>query len=253
MTARVVRKPAAASTAPLTARAAAKRLREFADDERAEFVKGYFKTGPGEYGEGDRFIGVAVPDLRRVAREFRALPLAQTLTLLRSETHEDRGLALVILADGYAKQDAAGCTAIYRAYLANTAHINNWDLVDCSAAQVVGVHLAGGNHAPLDKLAKSRSIWERRIAIIATLGWVKRGEVAPSLRLAAALRDDPEDLIHKAVGWTLREVGMKDRAALDDFLERHVSRMPRTMLRYAIEKMTPAERRVWMDRPRAAK
>ena len=153
----------------LTARAAASRLREFPDAERAAFTQGYFKTGPGEYADGDRFIGIRVPDLRRVARECRGLPLQDTLTLLRSPIHEDRALALVILGDAYAKADRAGRDAIYRAYLAHTAHINNWDLVDCSATQIVGAHLARASRVPLDKLARSRNVWERRIAIIAKL------------------------------------------------------------------------------------
>jgi 3-methyladenine DNA glycosylase AlkD len=215
--------------------AARKRLREFADRQRGKFLLRFFKTGPGEYAEGDRFLGVRVPDLRRVAREFRSLSLDNLGKLLRSKWHEDRLLALVILTQRYPRSSNSERDTIYRLYLASTDRINNWDLVDVSAAQIVGAHLIDQNTATLRRLAKSPSVWERRIAIIATQQFIRAGRFEETLTIVEGLLEDSHDLIHKAAGWMLREVGKRDRSALEKFLERNASRMPRTMLRYAIE------------------
>lgn len=212
----------------------------------------YFKTGPGEYGEGDRFLGIAATPMRRISRLFRALPLDQVDRLLASPWHEDRLAALLILGEAYPRSDAKRQTAIYRLYLSRTDRINNWDLVDCSAAEVVGRHLRGRSRRRLLSLSRSRSLWERRIAIIATKHWIRDGELDDTLALAEGLADDREDLIHKAVGWMLRCVGDRDRGRLQDFLDRHAATMPRTMLRYAIEKLPEPLRRWYLGAGRAA-
>lgn len=215
------------------------RLREMADPDHARVLQGYFRTGPGEYGEGDRFLGIRIPALRKLVREYRGVTLDEMAALLRSEWHEARLLALLLMADAYARGGAAVREAIYRLYLASTRYVNNWDLVDSSAPHIVGAHLAEGDRAVLDDLARSESLWERRIAILATQHLIRRGDFEPTLRIAEMLVADRHDLIHKAVGWMLREVGDRDRAAEEAFLVRHHRTMPRTMLRYAIEKFPP--------------
>jgi 3-methyladenine DNA glycosylase AlkD len=222
------------------------RLEALGDPEHARFVAGYFRTGPGEYGEGDRFLGIRIPVLRGLVREYRGLPLEQTAELLRSPWHEARLLACLLLADAYARGDAAARDAIYRLYLDSTGHINNWDLVDSSAPHVVGAHLEAGDRTVLERLARSESLWERRIAILATQHFIRRGDFGTTLKIAEMLVDDRHDLIHKAVGWMLREVGNRDRAAEEAFLRRHQRTMPRTMLRYAIEKFPPDLRQAYL-------
>jgi 3-methyladenine DNA glycosylase AlkD len=210
-------------------------------------VQRFFKTGAGEYGEGDRFLGVTAPDLRTVAREFRSLSLADLRRLLASRWHEERLVALVILVDRYPRAGEAERKAIYRLYIASTDRINNWDLVDASAPQIVGAHLAKRSRAPLYRLVKSKSVWERRIAIMATFHFIRLGEFDDSLALTAALLDDKHDLIHKAAGWMLREIGKRDRAVEEAFLRKHAAKMPRTMLRYAIERFPPTVRRRYLS------
>ena len=211
-------------------------LRTLADPVRATHSLRFFKTGPGQYGEGDKFLGLTVPQMRTVARKFRELGDDATLELLASPWHEERLVALVLMVDAYRKADEKGRQRIHRAYLANTRWINNWDLVDCSAAYVVGAHVAANDSVLLERLARSKNLWERRIAIVATFYFIKRDEFRPTLRIAAVLLGDSEDLIHKAVGWMLREVGKRDRQTLDTFLKKHYRKIPRTMLRYAIER-----------------
>jgi 3-methyladenine DNA glycosylase AlkD len=220
-------------------------LRALASPQRAAVVQRYFKTGPGEYGEGDRFLGITVPALRRVASSSRDLSLAAIDELLRSPWHEERLLALLILVRQYARETPAGRDAIFRLYMRRTAHISNWDLVDLSAG-IVGAHLQARGRSRLRRLARSSSVWERRIAIVATYTYIKRGEFDETLRIAAELLDDPHDLIHKAVGWMLREVGKRDRRVEEAFLRTHAARMPRTMLRYAIERFPAGQRRRWL-------
>lgn len=224
------------------------RLQALGDPEHARFVAGYFRTGPGEYAEGDRFLGIRVPVLRRLVREYRGLPLERMAELLRSPWHEARLLACLLLADAYPRGEAAARDAIYRLYLGNTAYINNWDLVDSSAPHVVGAHLQSGDRTVLEELAGSESLWERRIAILATQHLIRQGEFGTTLTIAEMLVDDRHDLIHKAVGWMLREVGNRDRAAEEAFLRRHHRTMPRTMLRYAIEKFPPDLRATYLGR-----
>ena len=211
-------------------------LRAEASAADSEFLQRYFKTGPGEYGEGDRFLGVRVPALRGLVKRFRALPVDDVLALLRSEWHEERLLALLLLVEQYLRGDAARREEIHQAYLANTAYVNNWDLVDSSAPTLVGAHLPPGSTALLDRLSRSGNVWERRIAMLATAHGIRAGDFAPALRIAGRLLDDRHDLIHKAVGWMLREIGKRDRESEESFLRAHYRRMPRTMLRYAIER-----------------
>lgn len=221
-------------------------LRACANEADALVYRRFFKTGPGEYGEGDRFLGVRVPATRRVAREYRTLPLPDTLTLLQSEFHEERLLALVLLTHQYRKGDPDDRTRIYRAYLDHTCFINNWDLVDVSAEHIVGAYLLNRSRQPLHTLARSKSLWERRIAILSTFHFIRNGDFDETLKIAKMLLSDPHDLIHKAVGWMLREVGKRNRAREDDFLGKHCRKMPRTMLRYAIEKHPEKMRRRYL-------
>lgn len=219
-------------------------LRAAADPADAASLRRFFRTGPGDYGEGDRFLGIRVPALRRRVRAWRGLPHDQVLELLRSEWHEERLLALLLLVEQYRRGTPEQRERIFAAYLASTRWINNWDLVDSSAPQIVGAHLEGGDRSRLDRLAGSERLWERRIAVLATFHFIRRGEHGPTLRLAERLLGDRHDLIHKAVGWMLREVGRRELPALEAFLQRHQAAMPRTMLRYAIEKL-PEARRQW--------
>lgn len=230
-----------------TAREAQCRLKALSDPKRAEASLWFFKTGPGEYGEGDRFLGVAAAPLRKLAREFQEMPLEEVLKLLHSPWHEGRSLALLIMGRAYARGDETARAALYGAYLANTGRINGWDLVDCSAEHVVGAHLERRSRAPLRKLARSNSLWERRIAILATFRFIKKGEFDETLRIARLLLRDEEDLIHKAVGWMLREVGKRGGQAEEEaFLREHCRTMPRTMLRYAIERFPEPLRKAYL-------
>jgi 3-methyladenine DNA glycosylase AlkD len=211
-------------------------LRELADPVRGLHSQGFFKTGPGQYGEGDKFLGLTVPMMRGIVRKYRGLVDAAVLDLLASPWHEERLVALLLMVEAYDRGDDPRRAHIHRAYLANTAQINNWDLVDASAGDIVGGHLKAGDITLLERLARSESLWERRIAIVSTFHFIKHNELRPTLRIAALLLGDSHDLIHKAAGWMLREVGKRDRTALDGFLKKHYRKMPRTMLRYAIER-----------------
>jgi 3-methyladenine DNA glycosylase AlkD len=222
------------------------RLREIADDEVAAGMRRFFKTGAGQYGEGDRFLGVKAGPLRRLARECGALPLDEARKLLGSAFHEARMLALLVLVRAFEKGGDASRKAIYDLYLASTGRVNNWDLVDASAPAIVGGFLAGRGRGPLTRLARSASLWERRIAVVSTLFFIRRGDFQDTLRLAGLLLGDGEDLIHKAVGWMLREVGKRDVAVLEGFLAGHCRQMPRTMLRYAIERLPEARRQQYL-------
>jgi 3-methyladenine DNA glycosylase AlkD len=229
-----------------TARQASRALRALADPAKAAFAAGYFKTRKGEYGEGDRFLGIPVPAVRAVAQQYGDLPLAECLALLDSRFNEERLLALLILVAQYRSGDPVTRVGIYRAYLAARAQVNNWNLVDSSAPYILGSHLRQRPRQLLDRLAASRSLWDRRIAVLATFAFIREGDYSTALRLAARLLQDPEELMHKACGWMLREVGKRDREALEGFLRRHHANMPRTMLRYAIERLPEARRRAWL-------
>lgn len=242
-----------------TAKAALARLRADADPLRAEGFQRFFKTGPGEYAEGDRFLGLTVPMTRAIAKDCD-LSLTEIERLLASEWHEARLLALILYVRAYgktvkgesAKDVAARRNALHESYLANLARVNNWDLVDTSAEYLVGAHLRGKSHALLTKLARSESLWERRVAMIATFAFIKDGESDDALRIATMLLRDEHDLMHKAVGWMLREVGKRcDADTLRAYLDAHAARMPRTALRYAIEHFDAAERARYLAIPRA--
>lgn len=221
-------------------------LRALANPGVAAHARRFFKTGPGQYGHGDRFLGIRVPVLRELARKHRGLGDAATLVLLRSPLHEERLLALVLLVARFRSADAARRAAIYRLYLANLDHVDNWDLVDSSASQIVGAYLQDRSRKPLYRLARSRDLWRRRVAIMATFHFIKLRQFADTLAIADLLIGDREDLIHKAVGWMLREVGNRDRAVAEAFLIARQTRLPRTMLRYAIERFPVARRSAYL-------
>ena len=221
-------------------------MRALANPAKAVELQRFFKTGPGEYAEGDRFLGIMVPQIRRVVREFQDLSLGDVTRLLRSGFHEERLLALLILVRRFEKGDDRARQEIYRTYLNYTRFINNWDLVDVTAAHLVGGYLRDRDRAPLYRLALSDDLWERRIAIVATFHFIRGNDFRDTLRVARLLLRDREDLIHKAVGWMLREVGKRDRAVEEMFLKRHGCAMPRTMLRYAIERFPERLRRRYL-------
>jgi 3-methyladenine DNA glycosylase AlkD len=223
------------------------KLRVLADPRYGRALAWFFKTGKGGYGEGDRFIGVRMPQLRACVRECGEVALAGLLELLRSPVHEERMFALLGMARRFRAGDEREQEKIYRAYLAHSDYVNNWDLVDASAPAIVGAWLSTRSRTPLYRLACSSSLWERRIAIIATSAFLRRGDASDTFGLAALLIDDEHDLIHKAAGWMLREAGKRaSRAELERFLARYATRMPRTMLRYAIERFPPRLRRRYL-------
>jgi 3-methyladenine DNA glycosylase AlkD len=222
------------------------KVRNLADPILAASASRFFKTGPGEYGEHDVFIGLRAATLRQLAREHRGLPLAEVETLLQSDVHEDRALALLILVESVAKSADSIRKKVYHLYCANTRHVNNWDLVDVSAPSLVGGYLADKSRKPLSVFAKSKSLWERRIAIVATQHFIRQNDFADTLKIARILLRDEEDLIHKAVGWMLREVGKRDEPTLESFLGERYSKMPRTMLRYAIERLPIGKRQAYL-------
>ncbi len=233
---------------------ARKKLHALASPDAAASSARFFKTGPGQYGEDDTFIGVRVPALRKLARECRDLPLTEIAVLLCSPVHEERLLALLVLVLGIGKGDDNHRKVVYDFYLGNTQHVNNWDLVDSSAPAIVGGYLRDKPRKPLIGLAKSVSLWERRIAIVATQHFIRLDQFDDTLAISRLLLSDKEDLIHKATGWMLREVGDRDEAALEAFLTEHGTAMPRTMLRYAIEHFPPEKRRAHLEvgRPKKA-
>jgi len=203
--------------------------------EKAVGAQRFFKTGPGQYGEGDVFLGVNNPTIRKIAREYRNLPISEAVKLLENRYHEIRLCALLILVEHYRKNDDTMRERILEIYLKNTRYINNWDLVDLSAPGIIGEAALNKKHDMLDFLVGSPYLWDQRIAMVATLTLIRHGEFAATLRLAEHFLSHPHDLMHKAVGWMLREVGKRDRAVLTAFLLTHKHAMPRTMLRYAIE------------------
>ncbi|HMO52714.1 MAG TPA: DNA alkylation repair protein [Kiritimatiellia bacterium] len=221
-------------------------LRALADPRRAEGLHRFFKTGPGEYAEGDVFLGVPVPVVRKLVRTYENLAYADIQKLLRTVVHEQRLLALLIVVRRYQRGDERERAALYRLYTRHFRWINNWDLIDVTAEHVVGAHLFERDRAPLFRWAAARSVWPRRIAVMATFHFIKRGDYADTLQLAERLMGDPHDLIHKATGWMLREIGNRDRPVEQAFLDIHAARMPRPMLRYAIEKFSPDERQYFL-------
>jgi 3-methyladenine DNA glycosylase AlkD len=236
-----------ATTPPLTASAVIRDLKALASPAKARVSARFFRTAEGQYGHGDIFLGVTVPEQRSAAKRYRALPLAQVARLLEHDVHECRLTALIILVDQYRKADAAARARIARFYLAHRSRVNNWDLVDSSAPYILGDHLLTRDRAILYRLARSKQLWDRRIAIIATAAFIREGQFDDTLAIAKMLLTDTHDLIHKAVGWMLREVGNRSRAAEERFLEGHAREMPRTMLRYAIEKLPAADRQRYLS------
>jgi 3-methyladenine DNA glycosylase AlkD len=218
-------------------------LARLADPDQAAVLRGFFKTGPGQYGEGDVFRGIRVPVLRQIVKKYPDLPLADAEHLLHAPHHEDRLLGLLFLVAAFEKGGPELRRQIYQLYLANTRFINNWDLVDAAAPAIAGAYLFDRSRAPLRRLARSGLLWERRIAIVSTFYCIRRNQFDGALEIAGMLLDDKHDLIHKAVGWMLREVGKRDQEAEEGFLREHCSRMPRTMLRSAIERF-PREKRL---------
>jgi 3-methyladenine DNA glycosylase AlkD len=222
-------------------------LLALANLEKAAFLAGFFKTGKGQYAEGDRFLGVAVPAIRRISRHFRHLGPAQIERLLRSAYNEERLLALLILVAVYRAGTAQTRQAVCRCYLRYRHRVNNWNLVDASAPYILGAHLLRRKRTVLYRLARSSNLWERRIAVLATFAFIRAGDFGDTLELTRRLLNDKHDLMHKACGWMLREIGKRNPAALEDFLRQHHRAMPRTMLRYAIERFPPARRKAYLS------
>lgn len=232
----------------MTANAVRAELRSLSDPDKAAFYPRFFKAGPGEYAEGDRFLGVTVPKQRKIARHYRSLPLRSVRSLLRDPFHECRLTALLILVLQFERGAESERERTVRFYLEHLDFVNNWDLVDASAHKILGAWLENRDRSVLYELAASRQLWRQRIAMIATYHFIKRGDFEDTLALAAQLRDHEHDLIHKAVGWMLREVGNRDRVIEETFLAKHYRHMPRTMLRYAIEKFEPTHRKAYLAR-----
>jgi len=238
-----------------TARAVATALAKLGTSKKARASQWFFKTAPGQYGHGDVFVGVTVPEQRKVAREFEALPLVEVAKLLASRVHEERLTALLILTRQFEASSASRRErdTLARFYLVHKARINNWDLVDVSAPRILGTWLLDRSRAPLYRLARpaaggarSKRLWDKRIAIISTLAFITKGDFADTLKISELLLHDEHDLIHKAVGWMLREVGKRSQPTEERFLKKHAARMPRTMLRYAIERFPEPLRRSYL-------
>jgi 3-methyladenine DNA glycosylase AlkD len=223
-----------------------RKLQELGSREKATVLQRFFKTGPGEYGEGDVFVGVKVPELRKLAKEYHEITVKGVKQLLRSAIHEERLLALFILVRKYSKGNEAEKKRIYELYLKNTQFINSWDLVDSSAHHIIGAFLVDKSKEPLYSLAKSMNLWERRISIISTFYFIKHDKYTETLKISEILLTDEQDLIHKAVGWMLREIGKRHMPTEEKFLRKHYKRMPRTMLRYAIEKFPEDKRQRYL-------
>ncbi len=221
-------------------------LNKLVDPKRAAFAARYFKTGPGEYGHGDVFLGLTAPQLRSLAKRYKDLSLDEVGKLLESPIHDERAFAVIVLVNQAKKASAAQATAIYRFYLSHLKWVNNWDLVDISCRAIVGNYLLDKDRSVLYRLAKSKIMWERRVAIVSTFAFINAGELADTYKLAELLLADQEDLMHKAVGWALRETGKKDEAALRSFLDKHIGNMPRTTLRYAIERFDPVTKQEYL-------
>jgi len=219
-------------------------LQKHANPEKARILQGFFKTGRGEYGEGDVFLGITVPQSREIAKQFAHIELNEVKKHLQSKIHEERLIALLILVEKYKKSDDKKEIADF--YLSNTKHINNWDLVDLSADRILGGYLFDKDKKMLFELAESANLWKRRIAIVSTFNFIKQGRFDETLRIAELLIKDKHDLIHKACGWMLREVGKRDEKVLKDFLKKNYKHMPRTMLRYAIERFPEEERKKYL-------
>ena len=223
-------------------------LKKISSVAKAKTSSWFFKTGKGEYGEGDKFIGVSVPNQRLIAKKYLDLSHSEIKKLLESKIHENRFTALEILAMSFRKSDSKNKAKIAKFYFKNKKYVNNWDLVDTSASYILGEYLSDKDRSILYKLAKSKVLWDRRIAVVATHSFIKKGDFVDIIELSKYLMNDKEDLMHKAVGWMLREVGKKDRKTLIDYLNVNSKLMPRTALRYSIEHFSPTERKKFMQK-----
>jgi 3-methyladenine DNA glycosylase AlkD len=221
-------------------------LLALANPNKAAFLAGFFKTGKGQYAEGDRFLDISVPAIRLLARQFRQLDLKDCERLLQSPYNDERLLALLVLVEHYRNGDTDVKNKVCRIYLINRQRVNNWNLVDSSAPHIVGSHLLHQDRSLLYQLAQSGSLWDRRIAMLATFAFIRANDFADTLKLSELFLTDEHDLMHKACGWMLREVGKRNQAVLESFLCRHHRVMPRTMLRYAIERIDPVRRKAYL-------
>ena len=221
-------------------------LLKYSDKKKAKIVQRFFKTGPGEYAQGDIFLGITAPMLRILSKQYQSLAFNETLQLLKSRIHEERLLSLLIIILKYRKVVLSEKRKIYKAYLNHSKYVNNWDLVDVSAKHIIGDFLKNKDRTPLYKLARSDSLWERRIAILSTFHFIENNDFEDTLKIAEILISDPHDLIHKAVGWMLREVGKRDRDSEERFLRKYYTVMPRTMLRYAVERFPESKRQAYL-------
>jgi 3-methyladenine DNA glycosylase AlkD len=223
-------------------------LKRAASFKKKKILQSFFKTGPGQYGEGDVFIGVTVPECRKMARACSRISKRDVLELLYSEIHEERLISLLILVEWFKHGTLSQRKKIFDFYLKHAKCVNNWDLVDLSADKIAGAYLLGRSKVPLYRLARSSDLWRRRIGMVSTLHFIRAGQFKDTLALAELLMEDPHDLMHKACGWMLREVGKRDEVVLEGFLKKHCRRMPRTMLRYAIERLSTVKKKKYMSR-----
>ncbi len=228
-----------------------KELKSLGNPEKAKLLQGFFKTGKGEYGEGDVFLGVTVPETRRVAKKHHELSLKETEELLQSKIHEERLAAILLLVHhfelAFKEKNEKKQKEIFDFYLSNASRVNNWDLVDLSAPKISGSYLLNRDRKILYKLTNSKSLWEKRIAIISTFEFIRNKEFTDTFAITETLLRDEHDLMHKACGWMLREVGKRDQQALEKFLKKHYKQMPRTMLRYAIERFDEKKRKAYLN------
>ena len=225
-----------------------KELQSHKNEKKAKILSKFFKTGKGQYGEGDVFLGLIVPKTREIAKKYIDLNFKDIQRLILSKIHEERLAALMILAEKYKKSDSEDKKLIIDFYLKNAEKVNNWDLVDLSADKILGNYLIHKNKSILYKLAKSENLWERRISIISTFAFIKNYKFKDTIKISEILLNDKHDLIQKAVGWMLREVGKRDEKVLCDFLDKHCGKMPRTMLRYAVERLDKKKREFYMEK-----
>ncbi|MCL1942073.1 MAG: DNA alkylation repair protein [Candidatus Azobacteroides sp.] len=223
-------------------------LINIADEKKVSILQRFFKTGKGEYGEGDKFLGILVPLIRVVAKQNKEIGMTEIISLLKDPWHECRLCALLILTEKFKKAEETLRRQIYEVYLNHTTYINNWDLVDLSCRDIVGEYLIDKDRSPLYQLSGSKNLWEQRIAIVSTFAFIRRNDLNDTFLLSEKLLEHKHDLIHKAVGWMLREAGKKDEDRLTQFLQKHYTRMPRTMLRYAIEKFPEEKRAFFMKK-----
>lgn len=223
-------------------------LQENADPKKAALLQRYFKTGKGEYGEGDLFLGIVVPKLRKLAKQYTHLSLNNLQLLLNSKFHEERMVALLILVNKFKKPAEEEKQQIFDFYQKNTKHINNWDLIDLTAPKIIGEYLKDKDRSILYSLAKSENVWERRIAVLSAFAFIRDNDFEDAIKISELLLKDKHDLIHKAVGWMLREAGKRNVSVLENFLDKHGKEMPRTMLRYAIEKFPDEKRKFYLNK-----